>query len=468
MDLKSLKIDRQPRTRRGARNPWPLRLGVLLVILGLGWVFWTPVRQFIDRINLPEVRAHLVSVSSQAEVASVAGTAANGYVVAARRAALSSDVPGRIVELNVREGSVVKRGQIVARLYSDEYRAAVGRARADHQAAGARVLRTKALLEERRAGLELARNAEATAQAEADAADAELEFADAELRRQQDLAAKGIGSGRELERARTDQSSRAAQARQRQSLHKNAQLATALAERQLRTAQQEVVVAEAEAAAAQAQQQQAQAALDKTDVRAPFDGVVVLKDAEVGEVVSPNVQGGSNARGAVCTMVDFASLEVQAHVPETSLASVVVGAPVDVFLDARPGERLPGRVDRIWPTADRSKATVEVRIVVEDRSQLRPEYGVRVVFRSGQSPKPVDASAREPQILIPDTAVVELAGKPCAFLIERDRVRVARLEVGERKRGRVRVRSGLRAGQRIVADPPLDLVDGDRIRILSN
>src|SRR6185436_18598851 len=119
--------------------------------------------------------------------------------------------------------------------------------------------------------------------------------------------------------------------------------------------------------------------LDKTDVRAPFDGIVVLKDAEVGEVVSPNVQGGSNARGAVCTMVDFDSLEVQANVPESALSSVLLQAPADVYLDAFPDDRYEGVVDRIWPTADRQKATVEVRVrLVKKDDRLRPEMGVRI------------------------------------------------------------------------------------------
>jgi multidrug resistance efflux pump len=109
----------------------------------------------------------------------------------------------------------------------------------------------------------------------------------------------------------------------------------------------------------------------------------VLKDAEVGEVVSPNVQGGSSARGSVVTMVDFASLEVQAEVPETSLAAVVVGRGASIYLDAFPEKAYAARVDRIWPTANRTKATVEVRVAFLERDErLRPEMGVRVVFEA--------------------------------------------------------------------------------------
>jgi RND family efflux transporter MFP subunit len=210
---------------------------------------------------------------------------------------------------------------------------------------------------------------------------------------------------------------------------------------------------------------QATAALDKMDVRAPFDGIVVLKDAEVGEVVSPFSQGGSNARGAVCTMVDFDSLEVQANVAETSLGSVAVGAPVDCYLDALPSKRYPGVVDRIWPTADRQKATIEVRIKLLERDELlRPEMAARVVFREGGAADAPTASG-PPSILLPETAFVLIGGRDGAFVLERDVARFQPVQLGERKLGRVVVTSGLRPGQRIVANPPPSLQDGDRVLV---
>jgi RND family efflux transporter MFP subunit len=190
----------------------------------------------------------------------------------------------------------------------------------------------------------------------------------------------------------------------------------------------------------------------------------VLKDAEVGEVVSPNAQGGSNARGAVCTMVDFDSLEVQANVPENTLKSVEVGAPADVFLDAYPDERYAGTVDRIWPTADRQKATIEVRIKFERRDErLRPEMGVRIVFRSDRDAAPA-ATTQPRRIVVPQEALVQFDGKTGAFVVERDTVRFAEVTAGEAKGGRVAVDAGLIANQRIVLDPPATLQDGDRVR----
>ncbi|MGB3967869.1 MAG: efflux RND transporter periplasmic adaptor subunit, partial [Planctomycetota bacterium] len=230
------------------------------------------------------------------------------------------------------------------------------------------------------------------------------------------------------------------------------------------TAEAEVGVSRAQADAATAARDLAQATLDKSDVRAPFDGIVVLKDAEVGEVVSPNVVGGSTARGAVCTMVDFDSLEVQANVPETTLASVKLGAGVDVFLDAFPDERYPGVVDRVWPTADRQKATVEVRIRLQKKDErLRPEMGVRIVFRADAQPAGDDATPRH--IVVPEGAIVLIDGQSGAFLLERDVARFQPVVAGERRSGRVVIVSGLVKGQRLVLDPPSALRSGDRVRI---
>ncbi|MFM1870916.1 MAG: hypothetical protein RL398_338 [Planctomycetota bacterium] len=467
MDLNSLKIDRAPKAaprRRG--NPWPLRLVGLAVLGAAAWLFWPSITDFSDRMRLPAVKTYLVTEAAPAAAAAARGTAANGYVIAARRAALSSDVPGRIVEMRVREGSVVQQGDVVARLFADEYAAALRRAEADAEAAAAAALRAKANVDASRAAAEQAEVAIQASSAQQDEAEANLTWAESEAERNRSLLASGAGNERDLARANAEY--RAALARH-QAATKNvrgAQLAAAVAKEHLTVADAELVVAKAQADAATAARQLAQATLDKTNVRAPFDGVVVLKDAEVGEVVSPNSQGGSNARGAVCTMVDFASLEIQANVPETTLASVQLGAPADVFLDAFPDDRLSGKVDRIWPTADRQKATVEVRVRLDaNEPRLRPEMGVRIVFRDPAQAAAPTATTASSRILVPETAVVEIDGARGAFVLERDVATFAKLTLGETKNGRIAVDAGLRAGQRIVLDPPTTLRSGDRVQL---
>ena len=223
-------------------------------------------------------------------------------------------------------------------------------------------------------------------------------------------------------------------------------------------------MAKARATVAASAAAQAAATLDKTIVRAPFDGIVVLKDAEVGEVVSPNSQGGSNARGSVCTMVDFDSLEVQADVPETSIASVEVGAAANIYLDAFPGRTYPGRVSRVWPTANRQKGSVEVRVSFSKRDQdLRPDMGVRIVFLADGTETTPPQAEGEPQLLVPEGVVVTIAGKRGAFVLERDTVRFQPIETGETRAGQVIVKSGLSPGQRLVLDPPADLETGSRV-----
>jgi multidrug efflux pump subunit AcrA (membrane-fusion protein) len=178
------------------------------------------------------------------------------------------------------------------------------------------------------------------------------------------------------------------------------------------------------------------------------------------------VQGGSNARGSVVTMVDFASLEVQAEVPETNLVNVVVGRPATIYLDASPETPYPARVSRIWPTANRSKATVEVRVEFLRRDdKLRPEMGVRVVFGAEAEPTPAsDAAPAKPVILVPAEAIVRAGGESGVFLLERDRVRFQKIRLGGESGGRSIVEEGISDGDRIVLGPPATLESGDRVR----
>ena len=465
MDLNDLKIERKPKSARRRRSPWPTRALAAAVLGVVGWLASPSLLRLYDQLNLPEVQVMVVTESNPATAASVRGTAANGYVGAARRAALSSDVPGRIVELNVQEGSVVKKGDIVARLFADDFRAAYEQAQAAADAAGSDWLRAKANQEVAAAQLTEAKRAYDRAKALRDEGAEQAEFAQSELERVRALAQAGIEGDRAEQLAERDRDAARARLQSLEAGVAAAEAATSTAESRAVAAVHDAAARRSQSFAALAARDQAKATLDKTDVRAPFDGVVVLKDAEVGEVVSPNAQGGSNARGAVCTMVDFDSLEVQANVPENTLKSVRVGAPADVFLDAFPDDRYAGTVDRIWPTADRQKATVEVRVKFAQRDErLRPEMGVRIVFRSDDQPAPT-AADREPRILIPQEALVRVDGEAGAFVLERDVVRFTAVRTASTKGGRVAVEAGLEPNQRIVLAPPPSLRDGDRIRL---
>ena len=438
----------------------------LAILTVLTWLTWPWINRSLDAINLSEVRTLVVTETNPAAAAAVRGTAANGYVVAARRAALSSDIPGRIVELNVEEGSVVQRGDIVARLFADDFRAAYQQAMATVGAAEAEVARAVANRNVADAQVSEADRSLHRARALREEGRELAEFAAAELARVQALASAKIEGARALQLAERDHEAAAARLTSLDAGVAAAAAAVQTAQQRLAAADQDIAARRSQRTAAAAARDQAKATLDKTDVRAPFDGIVVLKDAEVGEVVSPNAQGGSNARGAVCTMVDRDSLEVQANVPENTLKSVTVGAPADVFLDAFPDDRYTGTVDRIWPTADRQKATVEVRVKLERLDdRLRPEMGVRVVFRNADEAPATTEAAASPRILVPNDAIVEIDGVSGAFVVERDVARFTAVQLGETKGGRVSIEAGLRATQRIVLAPPTSLKDGDRVRL---
>lgn len=465
MNLEGLRIDRDRKTR-ARRRRWPGRAIAILVVVALLFLLRGPLVGLWEKITLPEVEAFVVTKTDPAAASAIRGKAANGYVVAARRAALSSDFAGRIAEIGVREGTVVKKGDVVARLDDSEQRAAVdaAKARVDEAREGAK--RARADLPAVQTELERLKRQEESAKANLDAATSRRDRARSELTRVKDLFASKVSTESELDDARAALDVADADVRAAEAALAAAKSAVESGEARARVAEVDVEIAEKRSVTATAELGRAEAALEKTVIRAPFDGVVVLKDAEVGEVVSPFSQGGSNARGSVATMVDFASLEVQANVPETSLDAVVVGAPAEIFLDAWPDVPYRGRVDRIWPTADRQKGTIEVRVVFLDPDdRLRPDLGVRVVFLPPDA-KPAEAGeAAAPEILVPESAVVSRDGKKVVFLLDGDRVRARSVETGVRNAGRVAIASGLADGDRIVAAPAADLAEGDRVRV---
>jgi HlyD family secretion protein len=466
-DLQPLKIERSVvSTRRpggwAGRIFWIIALALLATA---AWLFRDPIQDAVDRLRLPEVEVITAARQSALAATAVSGTAANGYVVASKRAALSADTPGRIVEMNVTEGSIVKQGQVVARLYSEEYRAALGRAEAEVGAQHAVIERARGQSEVAR--LDLERLAAEVDRANVSVIEeaAALELARQKLARAEKMLAEKVLDEQSVDDARAEvvrsqggHDAAKAQLRASEAAQAQGRAQVEALEAAVREAQARLPVLEAERA-------QARATLDKTEVRAPFDGIVVLKDAEVGEVVSPNSQGG-NSRGSVATMVDWSSLEVQVELPETSLSSAKIGERASIYLDAYPDRAYAGRVLRIWPTANRQKATVEIRIGFDHPDEfLRPEMGARVVF---SPPAPSNGGANESgesTILVPRSAVVSLNGAPHVFVLERDVVRVSPVELGEERSGRVRVLAGLEGGERIVQSPPDSLGDGDRVLV---
>lgn len=465
-ELEALRIDRSGARRSRRRFPWFPRLVLLLLVAGGGWAFRRPLLDALDRLRLPAVEVARAVVQSPAAAGAVPGVAANGYVVARTRAALSADAPGRLVEMNVVEGSFVRRGDVVARLFADEVEAALAVAEARLEEARARAQTERARLAAACADLERLRAQRAAAEADLDERTAQVAFAVKDLERVRALVEERVETRSRLDEAERDLAAARAREASARARLEAARRAEASGQEAVRVAESAVAEADSAVSVAVAGRDQAAAAVERTFVRAPFDGVIVQKEAEVGEVVSPNSQGGTNARGSVATMVDLASLEVQADVPETSLAAVRLGGPARVFLDAYPEKGYRGHVDRIWPMADRQKATVEVRVAFGERDErLRPEMGVRVVFLAEEEADSTPAVEVESVVRIPVAAVVREDERTSVFLLERDRVRRREVRLGEERAGRVVVLSGLGGDEQVVVHPPATLEDGDRVRV---
>jgi len=380
-DLARLRIDRSSGNRRRGGGRW-VAVALLLAFACFAWA-----RHGCGR-RVPEVQVG--RVQRVGGVQAQTGTSANGYVVARREAALSTDVQGRLVELRVQEGDRVHHGDVLARLDTAQLEASLERARGE------------------------------TSQAQALA-----EWYQADHDRLAALLRTGTAHRSEYD----------------------------LAKARLREAQARVETLQAAA-------KEVEVMIEKSSIRAPFDGIVTRKNAEVGEVVSAIGGAAADSRTAIVTLVDSNTLEVQVELAQTSLHAAEVGAPVLIFLDAFPEDAYRGRVRQIWPTANRQKATVELRVEFsEPDRRILPEMGVRVVF------VPDDQQDAKPaEVLVPRRAVIP-GPQPRVFLFESGAVAVRTIGVAAHERdGMLTVTAGLQGNELVVLDPPRTLQDGEAVK----
>jgi RND family efflux transporter MFP subunit len=206
----------------------------------------------------------------------------------------------------------------------------------------------------------------------------------------------------------------------------------------------------------------AQVQLENTLIRAPFDGTILSKNADVGEVVAPFAAGASS-KVAVVTLADMSSLEVEADVSEANIERIVQGQRCEIALDAYPDKRYRGMVDKIVPTADRAKATVLTKIrFVERDSRVLPEMGAKVHFLAKGS---IDTSSSKPRLAVDADAIIVRDGKKIVFLIRDDAATAASVELGDPFGRMVEVTKGLSPGDRVVLKPPQDLQSGNKVKV---
>jgi RND family efflux transporter MFP subunit len=230
----------------------------------------------------------------------------------------------------------------------------------------------------------------------------------------------------------------------------------------LENAQTQVDVLEAQLKATRAQEDLARVNFQNTRIEAPFDGTVLRKDAEVGEIVAPSSAGGGLTRTAIVTMADLATLEVEVDVNEAYIAQVRNTQPARITLDAYPDTSFRGSVRQVVPTADRQKATVQVKVSILDRDpRILPEMGAKVVFlaKSGEH-----ATAAPRRVTVPKEAVVTRDGRSVVWVVQDGVARAVPVETGPERGDQIEVRQGLAGGESVVLRPPAELKDGARVR----
>ena len=401
--LSRLAIDRSATASPRRRRPLWKRWWVWLIVL----VLVAAAAVAIRGRNAP-LAVEAATVAAAYPSATVAVLNATGRVVAARRASVSSKGTGRLEWLGVQEGQMVKEGDVIARLENRDVAAQREQAQAQTQAARANL-----------------------AQGEA-----ELEDAAAALKRAQDLAQQKFISGSALDTAEARYNkSRAV----------------------IDTLKAQISVAEANARVAGV-------TFDQTLIRAPFTGMVLTKSANVGDIVTP-FSSASGTTGAVVTMADMETLEVEADVSEASIAKIRVGQPAEIQLDAFPELRLLGEVSRIVPTVDRSKATLLVKVsFVERDPRVLPDMSAKIAFLS----RALSPEERKPVPAVRPDAIVKRDGRDVVFVITKDdrngeRVTAQPVSAGAKVGDLVRV--DLSPGTRVVSAPAERLADGASVAL---
>lgn len=399
-DISKLKIEKSPATfRSGKRKKLFFWLALLLAILLIGLLY-------VEGIFTPAVSVEVASVVQMYPSQTFTLLNASGYVVAQRKASVASKVTGLLVSMTVEEGSRVKKGQIIARLENEDVTAA------KHQA--------EANLNVARHNLEQAR--------------AELQDATLSFNRNKELLSHDFVS-----RADYD-----------------------VSEARYKRAIAAVDAAEAAVRANTAALQGANVNIEYTLIRAPFDAVVLTKNADVGDIVTP-IGAAAEAKAAVVTIADMNSLQVEVDVSESNLGNVQVGQPCEIQLDALPESRFQGLVHMIVPTADRSKATVMVKVRFIDKDpRILPEMSAKAAFLS----RAIRPEEQKPRTVVNSKAVIIHKDKNLVFLVKDNRAFETPVTTGEKLGDMIEVLNGVKAGDKVVLKPVDKLRDGKRIKII--
>lgn len=386
-DISKLRIDRtvDEEKKSSGMVKGVIFVLILVALIATGYFLYQGPLKPATKVEL--TTATLVYPSQATSVLN-----ASGYVVAQRKAEVASKATGRLVILNVEEGTIVKKGQVIGQLQSNDVEASLAQAKADLQVTIASLAEAKANHERRKKLVD-----------EKILSPSDYDIAEAQYKR-------GL--------ATVD--------------------------------------------SAQARIQQLQVDLENTYIRAPFDGTVLTKNADVGEIVAPLGSAG-NSKGSVVSMADMGSLQVEADVSESNLERVKVGQPCEITLDAFPEKRYRGAVHMIVPTADRAKATVMTKVKFIDRDErVLPEMSAKVTFLSEEiSESQIKA---KPKLTVSPGAVVERNQRKVVYVVKEDRAEERPVSTGGMVGGVVEVTQGLTSGEQVILNPPEDLKSGAKVK----
>jgi RND family efflux transporter MFP subunit len=419
-DLASLRLADEPRSRRGRVVAFVLPVFVAVA----GALFWLGATiQASTEVDVTTPRIERASEMSSGNPL----LTASGYIVARRKAVVSAKIQGRLAELNVAEGSQVQKGQIIARIESqDDYDAQVRRAHAAVQQAEAQIAAGRAAI--RRAAADLA-----------------------EARRQTAVNERLV-----MARILPTDTFEANRARVK------------VLEAILGQAEAELTRLEAARAQTQADQQFFEAQRANTVIRAPFSGVVLKKMAEVGESVAPIPPGVtlSTSSGAIVALADLATLEVEVDVAEANVAKLTMPQPAEVTVEAFPDKRYRAELRQVSPTADRTKATVMVWVTILDRDpNLKPEMSAKATFFDSASSPAGNAAFAEPTIVVPAQAVVTRNGGSRVFQVIDGRAKLLAVSTGPARHDQIVITNGLGGTETIVLNPSAELNEGDKVAV---
>lgn len=453
--LAGLSLDKGGSFAPRRRRRLPRALVWIIVLAGLAASFLV----FRMATAVPVVRTGSVQRSSP--IAESELTTANGYVRARTRASLASKTQGRLVQVEVDEGDTVAAGQLLAVVDHDEVDASLLGAAARIDAQRREVSHADALIDEGMAARTSAVALVAERNAALDAARASLAGALAQYGRVEDLVASDILAESELDVAREARDVAAADVRRAEAGIATAETDVSRADAALASANQAREVARANVAVEEAEAKRLQVVRDQAYINAPFAGVVLRRDAEPGEVVSPANTGGTGSKTAVVTLADFATLEVEVDVYERDIARIAVGAPCRITLDAFADRALQAKVRLLRPTADRTRSTVQVYVEFAMVPEFaRPEMVARVTFyRSG-----TDVLTKD-RVFAPQGAATTRDGREGVFVLRGEQLRFVPVRFGTASDGRREVLDGVEAGAVVVLDPSAELTDGATVAV---